>query len=305
LVNNRLRAWLLIGLVAVLCGAAVWGVAWYRSAALTPVSLLQRIPRTDAVIVYLDFAALRRSGILAEWDTPKITEDSEYEAFVRKTDFDYKQDLDTALVAFGPTGKFLLLRGRFDWKTLRRYTDSEGGHCNNSLCQMPGSTPDRRISFFPLQRDLMALAVSRDESAAGRMTVVSGSAPEDVPNAPVWISIPNSVLKSGDSLPSGTRMFAHSMERAQSVVLSFVPDGKRLAAKLNIRCGSDREAGELASELSRTTGLLRNMILRENHQPNPADLSGVLSAGAFRSEGARVYGYWPIERAFMENLLGS
>ncbi len=302
--NNRVRAWLLVTLVAAVCGAAVWGVAWYRSAPLTPLSLLKRIPQTDAVIVYIDFAALRQSGLLHELDAPQITEDPEYEAFVRQTDFDYKQDLDTVLAAFAPTGKFLLLRGRFDWKNLRGYAGAEGGNCNNLLCRMPGSTPDRRISFFPLQRNLMALAVSHDESAASRMTAESGSAPAEVPDAPVWISIPNSVLK-GDNLPTGTRMFARSMEHAQSVILSFAPDGKRLAAKLNIRCRSQQEASELAAELSRTTDLLRNMIERENHRPNPADLSGVLSAGAFRSEGARVYGYWPIERSFMENLFGS
>ena len=51
----------------------------------------------------------------------KVGEDPEYQAFVRKTEFDYKQDLETALVAFAPTGKFMLLKGRFDWKSLSNY----------------------------------------------------------------------------------------------------------------------------------------------------------------------------------------
>jgi hypothetical protein len=33
-------------------------------------------------------------------------------------------------------------------------------------------------------------------------------------------------------------------------------------------------------------------------------LSGFLTSGAFRSEGARVSGYWPIARALIENLMG-
>ena len=278
-------------------------MAWYRSRALTPESLLKRVPRSGAVVVYVDFAALRRGGLLAQFDSPKVAEDPDYQAFVRKIDFDYKQDLDAVLAAFAPSGKYLLVRGRFDWKTLHSYVDSEKGRCFNSLCRMTGSIPERRISFFPVQSNLMALAVSEDESAAMRMGAVDGEPPSETPDAPVWISLPGSLLKSGDNLPAGARTFTQSMESAQSVVLSFVPEGNRLAARLNVRCHSDQEAAQLATELSRSTTLLRQMIARENHTPNPADLSGVLTAGYFRSQGVRVFGYWPIERAFVENLL--
>jgi hypothetical protein len=46
------------------------------------------------------------------------------------------------------------------------------------------------------------------------------------------------------------------------------------------------------------------LIEREHQKPNPADLSGFLTSGAFRSEGLRVSGYWRITRALIENLLG-
>jgi hypothetical protein len=182
--------------------------------------------------------------------------------------------------------------------------ESEGGRCYNSLCRLQGSTPDRRISFFPLQSKLMALAVSQDESAALRMQDAGGGPEAEVPNAPVWMAIPSSVLQSGEGLPPGTRPFARSMERAESVVISFVPEGKRLAAKLDVRCKSSQDAAELAAQLSRITALLRQMIEREHHTPNPGDLSGVLTSGAFRSDGVRVFGYWPIERVFVEGMLG-
>ena len=45
------------------------------------------------------------------------------------------------------------------------------------------------------------------------------------------------------------------------------------------------------------------MIEREHHTPNPADLSGVLSSGAFLAADARVMGYWRIEPAFLKSLL--
>jgi len=43
---------------------------------------------------------------------------------------------------------------------------------------------------------------------------------------------------------------------------------------------------------------------RERQKPTPADLSGVLTSGIFRNEGRRVLGYWPIERAFVQSVLG-
>ena len=71
-----------------------------------------------------------------------------------------------------------------------------------------------------------------------------------------------------------------------------------------MRCASDSDANDLAAELTKTTALLRELITSEHQTPNPADLSGFLTSGAFRSQGSRVNGYWPMERALIENLLG-
>jgi hypothetical protein len=294
---------MVVGIAAV-CGVSVGGVAWYRARSLTTASLLRRIPAEDALVAYIDFSELRRGGILQLLDGSKAGEDPEYRSFVRQTQFDYKKDLDAAIVAFAPTGRFLLLKGRFDWKSLRAYVESQNGKCANSFCRMTGSTLERRISFFPLRSNLMALAVSPDDSAALRLeSAVSGPDPQ-VPAAPVWLSIPTSVLKSSDSLPEGTRMFASGMERAETVTLAFAPEGRGLAARLDVRCRDERDAADLAAQLTRTTSLLREMMEREHRKPDPADLSGVLTSGAFRNDGRRVLGYWPIERAFVQNVLG-
>jgi hypothetical protein len=302
-VTPKFRAWVLVVIVSALCGLSLWGVVWYRSRALTPAAMLRRLPTDDALIVYIDFARLRAGGILQLLDGSKVGEDPEYQAFVRKTDFDYKQDLESALVAFAPNGKFMLLKGRFDWKSLTAYVRGMDGLCNNSFCRMVGSTQDRRISFFPVQSNLMALAVSPQEDAAHRMNDIDPRPEQEIPNAPIWLSIPPSVVNSGQALPAGTQMFARSLKRAQAVTLAIVPEGDRFAAKLNVRCASGSDAAELAAELSKTTALLRELIAREHQIPNPADLSGFLTSGAFRSEGSRVLGYWPIQRALIENLL--
>jgi hypothetical protein len=43
----------------------------------------------------------------------------------------------------------------------------------------------------------------------------------------------------------------------------------------------------------------------EHQTPNPADFSSVVTSGVFHHEGARLLGSWPIERAFVQNLLGT
>jgi hypothetical protein len=304
-VNPKTRAWLLILLISALCGLTLGGVIWYRSRALSPAAMLKRLPTDDAVVLYIDFSRLRAGGIPQLLDGAKVGEDPEYKSFVRQTDFNYKEDLDTAMIAFAPRGKYMLLRGRFDWKSLKAYALSNDGRCNNSFCKMLGSSPEKRISFFPMQAHLMAMAVSDDDVAALRMNTVDARADAEIPNAPLWLSIPPSVVKSGQNLPPGTQMFARRLERAQAVTLAIVPEGAgQFAAKLNVRCASVTDASALAADLNKTTGLLREMIEREHQKPNPADLSGFLTSGAFRSEGARVSGYWRITRALIENLLG-
>jgi hypothetical protein len=303
-VTSKTRAWLLILSISALCGLTLWGVIWYRSKAMSPAAMLKRLPTDDAVVLYVDFSRLRAGGILKLLDGSKVGEDAEYQAFVRKTDFDYKQDLDTAMVAFAPNGKFMLLKGRFDWRSLKNYVIANDGRCNNSFCKLAGSTPEKRISFFPMQSNLMAMAVSDDESAALRLNNVDPREDAEIPDAPLWLAIPPSVVKSGQSLPAGTQMFARSLERARAVTLSAGPEGDHFAVKLFVRCANDGQATALAADLNKTTGLLRELIEREHQKANPADLSGFLTSGAFRSDGTRVSGYWGVPRALLENLLG-
>jgi len=297
------RVGLALTLVAV--GAAiVTPVLWVRARGVAPAALLARLPAANALVVSIDFERLRSAGILQLLNGPKAAEDADYRAFVQKTNFNYARDLDLALAAFAPTGKFLLLTGRFNWRSLRAYAESQGGRCDGDLCRMQGSTPDRHISFFPLRSNLMALAVSPDDSAALRLHTPSAAAPRQTPDAPIWLSIPTAMLRSGENLPDGARMFARSVGQAETVTLAFAPEGQRLAARLDVLCRNEMDAADVSLQLQRVTSLLRDMIARENQKPNPADLSGVLTAGSFRPEGRRVYGYWPLERAFVENVLG-
>ncbi len=301
--TSKNRAWLLLLVVAAICGTSVRGVVWYRSRPLSLPAMLKRLPTQGSLVLYIDFAALRQAGILQLLDGAKASEDPEYLAFIRKTRFDYRQDLDSALVAFASTGSYMLVKGRFDWRSLRAYAQSGGGMCAYSLCRVPGSSETHRISFLPLQTNLMAMAVSADESAATDLTTSAGGPDPEPPSGMVWLSFPGSWLRSRPGLPDGTQMFARSVEEANSITLSFAPEAEHLAARLAVRCRSDHEAAEMSAQLILATARLREGILREHQTPNPADPSGPLSSGSFRSEGSRVLGYWSIGRAFVQNML--
>jgi hypothetical protein len=305
-VNYKKRAALLIIMIASLCALAVWGVARLRYHSLrTTADWLQRLPTQDAVVFYIDFAALRKGGVLQMLAGSNVAEEPEYKVFVMKTEFDYTRDLDAVLACFTPRAKYLVAEGRFDWNSLQSYARDQGGTCRDALCRMRGSTPERKISFFPLRPNLMGLAVGPDDSAAIDLesTAVRRRVLE-LPDAPVWISVPPALLKTGNDLPPGTRMFAHTLEDADDVSIAMAPSGNRFEARLNVQCRSEQQAVALAAQLGAITAMLREMIAREHQTPNPRDLSGVLSSGTFNHLGTRVLGSWPLEKGFVEGLLG-
>ncbi len=304
-VNYKQRTWLLVALLGLFCGAAIWGIAFLRSEALrTPQARLKRLPTRDAIVVFIDFEALRRAGLVDLLNDSPGVEEPDYQEFVSKTDFNYLRDLDSAIAAFAPDGKFFVVSGRFDWSRLRSYAKEQKGDCRNAVCWMTGSAPDRQISFFPLQSSLMALAVSRDSQAVSRLQDESADRrPIEIPAQPVWMSIPPAVIRDRAALPEGTRMFTRGLENAADILLTIGPKGQDFELGLRVGCRSEQEAGALTEDFGRTTSTLRRMISRENQQPNPRDLSGVLTAGRFRQAGKQMIGTWPIQRIFLRELL--
>jgi hypothetical protein len=305
-VNYKKRAALLIIIIASLCSLAVWGVARFRYYSLrTTADWLQRLPTQDSMVFYVDFDALRKGGLLQMLAGSKVVEEPDYKVFVMKTGFDYSRDLDAVLACFTPRAKYMVLQGRFDWDSLQSYARDQGGTCRDALCRMNGSTPDRKISFFPMRPNLMGLAVSPDDLAAINLqTNAARRRSLEMPDAPVWLSLPPALLKTQADLPPGTRMFAHTLEDTDDVNIAMAPSGNRFEARLNVQCRSESQAAALATQLAGITGMLREMIAREHATPNARDLSGVLTSGTFNRLGTRVLGSWPLEKGFVEGLLG-
>ncbi len=303
-VKHRLPPWVVVLLLAVVCAAVIGGVAIYRGRMASPLELLPRLPADGATLVYVDFRALRAGGVLSVLSASKIGQEPEYQAFVEQTGFDYLNDLESALVSFHPTGTYFLLRGRFDWKALKDFTVSQGGVCYNTLCRVNGSTPQRKISFFPLQPNLMALAVSPDEYAVYEMQTKRPATQFDLPSEPVWVWVPFSELRSNQSIPLGAKMFVRALEPASSVLLAAGLASQGFELRMEANCRTAADAYRITNQLRDATAMLRDLILREHQTPNPGDLSGVLTAGAFETKQTQVIGRWPVDPSFLRNLAG-
>jgi len=304
-VSFRPQPSLIVILVVVLCVGVVAGVAmWRLRAGTTTQALLQHLPQDPGVTLGIDLEALRHNGLMAALARLSTTEEPEYQAFVKDTGFNYEMDLDYALAWFGKQGTFLLLRGRFDWPRLRQYAINQKGTCHNTFCDLEGSTPARLISFFPLKRDVMAMAVG---PAAGAAWELSDAKPQDPsrepPQKPVWLMVPSAVLKDAQNLPAAVRPFSQALEGTELVQLSMTLGPEQLELLLDVTCRTPGEASSMSSQLEQATRLLRGVVA-QSKQPDPTDLAAVLAQGAFRSQDRKVSGRWPIERAFVEGILG-
>ena len=291
--------------MAILCAALTGGIHWYQTlGGASPSDLVNYLPGGNATVVYIDADAIRRSGILNMIAGSKAAEELEYQQFVDQTLFDYRQDLDAVAVAFKDKQVFLAARGNFHWKNLMDYAVHQGGSCHNSFCTVPSVRPSRRISFYALKPNIMALAISPDDFAAYSVIRKPAKPPLATPNEPVWMLVPAAALKDTEALPAGTKPYAAALQNAEQVLFTLGPDSGNLQLSLQVTCRDATSATKLLADFQNATDTLRNWIAREHQQPNPADLSGVLVAGTFRREDKRVYGQWPLPRAFVDSLTG-
>jgi hypothetical protein len=263
-----------------------------------PKSLFSRFPAGDSTAVSIDFAALRKSGLLSE---AKATPEPEYKAFLDGTGFDYRRDLDLVDASLSPTGNYFIARGRFDWGKLRDYALKQGGSCYEQLCRMPGSTPERHISFLPLRTDTIGIAVAPDDLAVSKLTRTGAPVAANLPSAPVWLSVPGTVLRGQSTMPAGIRMMLSAFTGAERVVLTVGPSGSGLDARLETNCHTESEARLLASQLKSTASLVKDAIPRDPAFRND-DLARSLAAGTFEQQGLKVTGRWPVSKGLIDSL---
>lgn len=302
--RQAIARWCLLAAIAAACLAAavlLWRSAGDESAA----QLLSRLPQTDRLLAGIDVEALRKSGWLAKLGGTGGQE-QDYLRFVQATGFDYKRDLDRVLLSYSNNDVYYVLQGSFQWARIQDYARRQAGKCDGAVCRMPASSPGRTISFQRLGPRTLAMATSTDDSAVLRLRERSRHEPPiSVPPRPVWLSIPRSILKSDALLPAGSRTFASALTDSERVMLTAGPREHRFELTLEARCQSAEQANATKRELEAATTLLKRAIAREKQTPNPKGLSGILTRGEFRTEENLLFGAWPVELVFLEQLAGS
>ena len=288
-------------LAGVLMGS---GAYWWYARPYDAAKLLQCLPQERSLHVYLDVAMLRSAGILDLIAGSKNAEDPDYKKFIEETGCDYRTDLDAVAAGFHDGDEAFAVRGRFHWDRLSQYAVAHGGQCKDSLCSMPASQPGRTISFYPMRTGVLALAVSRDPQAANTIAPGAWKTVPKIPAAAVWVSAPPFVFSDPNSFITGTRSFFSPLALARGTTFTLGPGqaDKSYDLRMMVDCTSPENAADLASQLSKTTDLLKKMLDRDKMTPNPADLSGVLVAGRFEAQQSLVTGQWSIDRSFLESL---
>ena len=270
----------IVGVAAILAASAIalkWrdSVTYYR-----PEVLLSRFPVEDAAVFSADVAALRAAGLLA---VAAQAPEAEYRQFLAESGFDYRRDLDYLAVSLANSGTYIIARGRFDWEKLADYARRGGGDCFRRFCRMQGSKPERRISFFPLRDDTIALAVAPRDNAAEKLEYLGPKLTARLPADPVWLAVPGAFLKSRELIPLSLRVTFSGIVNADRVIFSAVAAGQGIELNMQATCRTAQDAGVLASQL-------RNAASK-------------IAPGTFAQRDKIVTGKWPVSRTTLESLL--
>lgn len=298
---SRPRRLLLAGaVVLLLAGAALWW--WSRRAPSAP-EMLAMLPAGDGPTLFIDFALLRRTGLLDRLAGNNNLAEDDYRSFIGATGFDFRRDLDTALVRWRPTATLFVLTGAFDDTRLQTYAVAQGGRCVNGLCSLPAATPQRHISFVRLGPRTLALATAVDPLAAASISPQNQSASTGAPAmASLWFLLPGESLRSTEGLPAGMSAFLEALNGAERAIFLLRPNPAGVDVVLEAPCPSPAAANRVATRLTQATSLLKSLLAREGKQPARDDLSGILTAGTFRGDREVARGFWPVPKEFLEKL---
>jgi hypothetical protein len=295
----RVQPWQLAVILVALCAAVIGGIHWQRSRrSYDAAQLIADLPRDHATLVYLDTALLRDSGILDMLLGPKAAEEPEYQRFVQQTGFDYRTDLDAVAGSFVNGAKYFVLKGRFRWKELTQYAKAQGGSCQFVICSLPGSSPERNISFFPLTNSVLALAVSADPRGVSMIGTVEPNRSAALPPEPIWISVPGATFTEKGGLPAAALALLSPLQKADRTIFAVGPKGSGFELRMDATCAQPDAAASLAKDLSGSTQVLKKLV---GSEPG-GGIGSLLTAGVFEQKENRVAGSWPIQRKFLEAI---
>lgn len=299
------KNWFALALVLVLAAGAFWAVQRYRYRFVhSDDDLLHVLPAADDSLFFANVDALRAGGYLGLLAGANAQQDGEYTRFVRETGFDYLRDLDRMAGSAAGDQLVFAARGRFDWGKVRRYVQNHGGVCRGGTCQIATSTPGRWAGLRSLQPDVMLVAISADSAAVNRVQPGQNQEPP-ASTAPVWLRPSHNALLNPQHLPAALRIFAISLESADSVVLALAPSAAQNAAfaiDIDASFTNQATADTARDQLERSTRMLKLELARAGKPPDPAELTWLLTAGTFSTAERHVTGSWPVRKELLALL---
>ncbi len=304
----KLPPWIFLLALGAVISALLFSINSYRHRFVrSNADLVHLLPRGDSTIVFADFAVLRHAGMMHVLAGAKPAEAQEYDQFVRQTHFDYARDIDALAAAVEDGQIFCVARGRFDWDSLRQYVIAHGGSCQDGeFCRISTSQPGRWASLVLIQSDVMGMAVGKDSSAAKLLRPPGRRNRKPIPSEPVWVHVSKKLLQNPAGMPLPLRIFAITLQSADSVLISLGrADANNSAAfeiRLDAACPNGVTAGTIRNQLELQTKLLKLELAREREQPNPADLTGLLTSGSFQVVNRDVIGTWPVRNELLKSL---
>jgi hypothetical protein len=261
---------------------------------VTPGMMLACLPGAEAPVLYVDVALMRRTGLLERIAGDAKLEEADYRNFVAATGFNYRQDLDGALLAFTGEARFFVLAGRFDEARLSSYAASNGGRCVDGFCTMQGSTPDHLISFRMLRPGLLGLAVSTNPQAAAALTNSEGKPWLTPPDAALWFALPGTALPFALPLSAGESELLSALEGADRAVFQAAPSGNGLQILMEAYCSDPATSARIVARLSDSTNALKRLAERAGVRTQDDRILTALASGVFRAERQTAHGAWTL-----------
>ena len=302
----RFKPWLLAVTLVAICATVLGGLYWYRSRMeWTPANMSSYLPRVNTTVAYLDLEKLRQTGLFDLIAGSKAIEELDYRKFVDATGFEYRTDLDRIAIAFQGDNRYVVARGKFDWRKINDYLINAGGTCHNSVCNyMSTQITGHSLSYMPIRTSVIGLYTGSTELGVYDLSPRRlDDLGQVLPDAPLWVMVPASVWSAARDLPAGGKAFASVFAEAERVVFSVNADqAGKLKLSADVDCANAESAAKLQERLVEATDLLKKMMARENEKPSTKDLSGLLAGGRFVVEKNSVRATWPLERAFIEAL---
>jgi hypothetical protein len=305
-VRLRPSPWIALITLAAAVAALLFAIDYYRHRFVrSNADLVKLLPPGDLTIFFANLATLRQAGLLGLLTGVQPAAEKDYQEFVRQTEFDYTRDLDALAGAAEGERLFFVMRGHFHWEKLRQYAMAHGGTCQSDSCKAPTSKPGRWANFLLIQADVIGLALSADTLTADLLRPPGRRGQEQPPADPVWVKVSPTLLKNPVSLPLPLRIFAITLQSAESVMLSVGPASDSAApfmVRLDAGFANEPAADSTRNQCEIQTKMLKIELAREHQQPNPADLTGLLTAGSFQAVNKHVIGEWPVRKELLVTL---